>query len=694
MAAVLVIGFVLVFIALRESERERLAFEKNWGIAQESAADFISERVRYVLTETESRIQQQIINLLQSSSLSSFQQILKDFVDKEVLVSHLFLIKENDQIVFPFFKPPYLAQQDPEFKLDMTLSSPLLLEAEEFEFKKNNYSAAIKAYQSLLRNAKSNNLKANFLNGIARCFNKAGNFDQATSTYLMLRKDYDQEASEGGLPLGFVARYSLGKLYFERENTAAGIEQYFEIYSSLCEGKWTLTENQFALYSLKIEERIPEEIEKLSDLIQAEDMREKWKNLLLLKTDQLGRLELLEVLERFFVPAAMEDISSSSANLEDFFYFSESVNKASYNAGFFTLPNNEVLGFLLDAPALARETLLSAALFPNTIKGMKIDIADEQGNILAVFPNVPNESQRESLPVYSQAFSDLLPAWKVTIYPYNQEDREKALTSRRNIYLSLALFVTAALFFGGFMGIRNLVKQMEIVRMKSEFVATVSHELRTPLTSIRYMIDLLKHGRVQKEEKKQKFYLTLSHESERLSRLIENILDFSKIEGGMKEYQFEWTDAVSLTESVAESAQELAKQKGFDLKTEIQNPIPKVWMDGEAVSRALFNLLDNAFKYSETSKNIIFRASLKNQEISWEIQDFGIGIPDEEKIRIFEKFYRYPHTNDKDVKGSGIGLTIVKHIVEAHKGQINMDSKPGKGTTFTLGFPSGTNTDQ
>jgi signal transduction histidine kinase len=145
---------------------------------------------------------------------------------------------------------------------------------------------------------------------------------------------------------------------------------------------------------------------------------------------------------------------------------------------------------------------------------------------------------------------------------------------------------------------------------------------------------------------------------------------------------------------VAESARELAKQMGFELKTEIQNPMPKVWMDGEAVSRALFNLLDNAFKYSETSKNIFLRASSKNQEISWEIQDHGIGIPEEEKMHIFEKFYRYPHQQENDVKGSGIGLTIVKHIVEAHLGQINVDSKPGKGTTFTLSIPSGTNTDK
>lgn len=619
---------------------------------------------------------------------------MKDFTEEEELISHLFLIKEKGHIVFPFFKPSYLSDREPEFKLSQIPTSPLLLDAEDFEFKTKNYPAAIKAYQSLIRNTNSKNLKAEFLNRIARCFKKAGNFDRAIGTYLTLINNYDLEESEGGLPLEFVARFSLGNLNFERENPKSGIEQYFEIYSALCEGKWSLTKDKFAFYSLKIEERIQQELEKLEDLNLAKDFIKKWKTLLLLKADQLRQLELLKVLERLFVPAVRENISGLSDNSEEFFYVSESVDKVSYNAGFSSLPNNEVLGFLLDGPTLARETLLSAALFPNTIKGMRIEISDEFGTVLASLPDVLEERTKESLPIYSQAFSDLLPTMTVSIHPFNQQDWEKALISRRNIYLSIAFFVTAALFFGGFMGIRSLVKQMEIVQMKSEFVATVSHELRTPLTSIRYMIDLLKHGRVQKEEKKQKYYLTLSNESERLSRLIENILDFSKIEGGMKEYQFEWADAVSLTENVAASARELAKQKGFDFKTDIQKSLPKIWMDGEALSRALFNLLDNAFKYSETSKDIFFKASSGDHEISWEIQDHGIGIPEEEKNRIFEKFYRYPLTNDNDIKGSGIGLTIVKHIVEAHKGQIYVDSEPETGTTFTVNIPFGTNTDK
>ena len=679
---------------MRESDRERLTFERSWSVNQKSAADFIIERVRYVLTETESRIRQRVINSLQIGSRVDAQKILKDFEEAEDLVSHIFLVRDDSRFYGPSLQPLYQTGGEPDIKLLLIPSSSLLLEAEDYEYKKHDYSAAIKTYQSLYRETNSKNLKARFLNRIARCYKKAGNSDQAISFYLTLFRDYESEKSESGLSLGVVALFALGDLYFEREQITEGIQEYFKIYSALCEGRWAITKTQFESYSLKIEERIPDENDKIGDLPLQEDLRQKWQTLTLQKTKTLRQMALIDAIEGLYIPAARKKIGNSPDTLEDVFYVSDSREGTFYVVGIMAISNGELLGFLINPEILAKKILSSVSVFPNTIKGMKIAIKDEVGNFLAVLPDVPEERANDSLPVYKQAFSDLLPTWKVLIYSYNQEDREKALISRRNIYLMIAIFITTALFFGGFMGIRSLVKQMEIVQMKSEFVATVSHELRTPLTSIRYMIELLRLGRVQKEEKKQKYYTTLNNESERLSRLIENILDFSKIEGGMKEYQFEWIDAVSLTENVAASALELAKQKGFDLKTEIQKPLPKVWMDGEAISRALFNLLDNAFKYSETSKNILLKAGSKNLQIFWEIQDFGIGIPEEKKIRIFEKFYRVPHQQENDVKGSGIGLTIVKHIVEAHKGQIKLDSKPGEGTTFTFSFPSGTKPDK
>jgi signal transduction histidine kinase len=148
-----------------------------------------------------------------------------------------------------------------------------------------------------------------------------------------------------------------------------------------------------------------------------------------------------------------------------------------------------------------------------------------------------------------------------------------------------------AIFFGGFLAIRSAAKEFKLAKLKSDFVATVSHEFRTPLHSIRYLAELLQRGRVHKEDKKQLYYGTITNESRRLSRLIENILDFSKIEAGMKEYKFEETDIAELTKDVASHFQEQVDRKEFLITSEISNQMPKVLADREAISRVLFNLL-------------------------------------------------------------------------------------------------------
>jgi len=223
--------------------------------------------------------------------------------------------------------------------------------------------------------------------------------------------------------------------------------------------------------------------------------------------------------------------------------------------------------------------------------------------------------------------------------------------------------------------------------LKSEFVSTVSHELRTPLTSIRYLTELLQRGRVQGEDKKHQYYETITRESGRLSRLIENILDFSTIEAGMKEYKFEETDIAELAKDVASGFEEQVDRKEFTITSEISAQMPKVSADREATSRVLFNLLDNALKYSGKVRNVFLRAWAEEESVFLEVEDEGIGISKEEQKKIFEKFYRCDNARESDTKGSGIGLTLVAHIVKAHRGEVILESDEGKGTKVTIKLP-------
>jgi signal transduction histidine kinase len=201
------------------------------------------------------------------------------------------------------------------------------------------------------------------------------------------------------------------------------------------------------------------------------------------------------------------------------------------------------------------------------------------------------------------------------------------------------------------------------------------------------LADLLQRGRVGKEERKQQYYETITRESERLSRLIENILDFSKIESGMKEYEFEEADVAEICRDVVSRFQEQACPEQFTIESETPEELPRILADREALSRVLFNLLDNAVKYSGESRKIYVRVWEDESNVFIEVEDEGVGIGKEEQQKVFEKFYRSSAVHESSIKGSGIGLTIVDHIVKAHGGEVVLESELGKGTKVRLRFP-------
>jgi signal transduction histidine kinase len=235
--------------------------------------------------------------------------------------------------------------------------------------------------------------------------------------------------------------------------------------------------------------------------------------------------------------------------------------------------------------------------------------------------------------------------------------------------------------------IRATDREARLAQAKSNFVANVSHELKTPLSLLSLFSEILELGRVKNEEKKMEYYRIIRHESRRLNKMIDNILDFSKIEAGRKTYNFADGDMAEVIETVLSSYRYQIINSGFDVQTNIQPDLPPVLIDGDAMAQAISNLLDNAIKYSGEVKQLSITTETVRSDLSIEIADQGIGIPRAEQIKIFEKFYRVGNGLVHDVKGSGLGLSLVKHIVEAHKGTISVESDVGKGSRFTILLP-------
>jgi signal transduction histidine kinase len=233
---------------------------------------------------------------------------------------------------------------------------------------------------------------------------------------------------------------------------------------------------------------------------------------------------------------------------------------------------------------------------------------------------------------------------------------------------------------------RNVTKEMALARLKSDFVSNVSHELRTPLSLIRLYAETLEMGRLTSPEKYQEYYRIIRKESERLTSLINNILDFSRIEAGRKEYDFRETDMRELVHNTLDSYRYQIEQNGFQFEEKIDE-VPPLRVDREAMARSLLNLVNNALKYSQDRKFIGVNLYRDNGSVKLEVVDQGIGIPHQEQQKIFEKFYRVGDPLVHNTKGSGLGLSLVRHIVQAHGGDVSVDSAPGQGSKFTIALP-------
>ena len=252
----------------------------------------------------------------------------------------------------------------------------------------------------------------------------------------------------------------------------------------------------------------------------------------------------------------------------------------------------------------------------------------------------------------------------------------------------LILGVLSLFMIGGLLlTYRSVSKEMALAHLKSDFVSNVSHELRTPLALIRLYAETLELGRITTQERKEEYYRIIRKESERLTSLINNILDFSRIEAGRKEYDFRETNIAELVRNTLDAYRYQIEQQGFALEESIDSSIPAVRVDREAIARALVNLVNNALKYSANEKFLGVKLYKANDLLKLEVVDRGIGITRREQSKIFEKFYRTGDPLVHDTKGSGLGLSLVRHITQAHGGEVQVESTPGKGSKFTLSLP-------
>ncbi len=250
----------------------------------------------------------------------------------------------------------------------------------------------------------------------------------------------------------------------------------------------------------------------------------------------------------------------------------------------------------------------------------------------------------------------------------------------------LVLALSGAVVTGGILVWVFVRREANVSRLQSDFVSKVSHELRTPLTSIRLFTETL-GLRENDPAARRQCVDALERESTRLQELIDRLLDWGRMESGRREYRMVDTDLLSIVDSCVEAFETVKDREGVELRVKLP---PESWTlraDRGAVSDALFNLLTNAAKYGGDPCRVSLTCEQTPKSLRVSVADNGKGIPPSEHKRIFQKFYRVDDRLSREQEGSGLGLAIVKHVMKAHRGRVEVDSRPGVGTTFSLVLP-------
>ena len=654
--AILIPGSVLTYFSIQNISSQRDLTEKRILEEQNQLALDLSERFHEQLMACANSFFQDADSL----SSSHLKAIL--FLDSLDFVVQAFVVGREGQFLWPNYeedeKSIFTAEKSNAFL--ETYSS-----AEAAEFTQSDLQKAVKLYEEAYNAAGSKLERASATNATARVSAKLGFFNQAFDKYRTLVNQYGSVIDESGIPFGYYALHQLVRLSSQRSS-----EQFLRdidnILTRIIRGEIPLTH-----YADLLVENV-----------------EAWVEALPLAKARID-VNLPDKIER--IRRFLSFISLHGNAIKRF--LTESQMRASLPLGRFST----IVGSLHDQPYLI---VLDDNPTRSTRVGFKVNL-DHLKNIL-LHSDQEKLQQRdlkiEILPKKEQTQTDIspldtikelspyIPSWLLWIRPQNPRAITQYIVKQRWIYGIAIALLMAGMVLGVVLVLRDVSREQKLAQLRSDFVSNVTHELKTPLTSIRMFAETMRLGRIKKKSDQQEYLSIIVNESERLTRLINTVLDFSKIEQGEKQYHLEDINLSHIVARALAALEYWLKEHGFLIHTEIE-PGLHIMGDGDAMEQAVLNLVSNSMKYSGDKKEITVRLVQKDDSVHLEVQDKGLGIPESKQSFIFNKYYRAHGGHQKDAGGSGLGLTVVRHIVDAHQGHIELKSRVNEGSTFTIVLP-------
>jgi signal transduction histidine kinase len=547
-------------------------------------------------------------------------------------------------------------------RADPPLPSALLV-AERLELQQRDYLRAAAAYQQLLTKS-DERLRAAVLVRLARTWRKAGRAQEARRAYRDLERCAGLDVA--GAPADLVARYELCLSRRADAAAADAVPCSLALYSDLVQGGWSLEKPWYAIYAMSVRERLeairpaPSGLHRLIDL-------EARKRLLSEAVERgISRLRSAEPLPQ------SGHCAITSADRTDLIFW-------------------RAAGSVDRCVALVFSSeFLSDRLWPKAFASVLAEDVDlallaSDGSTVFASAALPPASAEGRPLMTSRTFQDGDSLWRLQLWPRHPDALYTDVRRRQGLYVAMLAVMVASLVVATILTLRTVGKELEVARLKSQFVSAVSHEFRTPLTGIRQFSEMLLHDRIEADERRHHYYALILGASERLSRLVENVLDFARIEEGRQEYHLTRLETTAWLRGVAADFQGMLAA-GKALEIDVPDGLPSIIGDGQALGRAIHNLLDNAVKYSPSCATVWLYAESCDGWVTIRVRDLGVGIPAHEQRHVFERFFRGTELSHI-VKGAGLGLSLVRHIVAAHHATLDFESTPGRGTTFVVRVP-------
>ncbi len=707
----LVIGLLGIYFVSQQKRARELNLDKELANRMTRTRDAAASEVRGAMAAAVKAASDSEIDFTDPSSVVTHT---KGIVLNNPIVKNPFFINSGGSYLFPVSKKASFPTGMVPFKqIAGGVGGNDYVKAENLEFKKRKFVDAIRLYLRYLKENPGKKADLPYVyNAIARCYFKLNKYRQAVTYYKRALRHYPPVPEEDR-PLYFLVLRQMARAHTLGDNKRAALRIYLDLYENILDYESSRKSNPFEFFK-------NEALDYLN-LHAREVAVEKERFSRARRRDRLANASQLDISLgwRYFEDeVANREVEDRERQTSRFLKLRELYTASDEKTAFYkTIRGLDQWVSSADAPPVfeTKQVGIPYSSIPVNIGLKKIRLRHPVYSDIYFGFMVSLEFIRETvIPGAAGEFADdpslklslsdpgrgpdgytllsvplggILPGKQLVLYSGREDYTRWVVEKEVRLLYGLMSALLIALFLGVYVLYKYFSREAELVRLKADFVDSVSHTLKTPLTRMALMAENVEQGWVTDENQKQDFFRTIIRETTLMNEMINNMLDFSRIDAGKKEYHREFSSFAEIVRVVVDRHRDYIKKNGFELAVELDDALPFLELDREAISLLTANLLQNAVKYSDEEKYIAVRVYGEGGCAVLEVADRGMGIDERDRGNIFKKFYRVSNPTVYAREGSGLGLFIARHAAAAHNGELKVESRVGEGSTFRLVLP-------